>query len=76
MDIVKLYALALALAFTTESGVEYIFGQLVDHIEALGKFRWALMYISLAAGIGLSLYYRLDMMSAIGGSAPSTVSTS
>ena len=61
MDVLRLYALALALAFTVESGVEFIFGQAVDHFKIVAPFRWSLMYVALAAGIVLCFHYQLDL---------------
>lgn len=50
-----------ALAFLTESATEYIFGTPMDKF-GLSGFKWALMYISLAVGIGLAFYYQLDLI--------------
>ncbi len=61
----RLMAFALALAFLAESMVEYIFGQAVDHIPALGKLRWALMYVALGAGVGLAFFYQVDLLALI-----------
>jgi hypothetical protein len=65
MDIVSLIALALALAFLAESMVEYLFGQAVDHIPSLHAWRWSLIYVAMLAGVGLSYYYRLDLINVI-----------
>lgn len=61
----RLLAFGLALAFLAESMVEYVFGQVVDHIPALSQFRWALMYVALAAGVGLAFYYQVDVLALI-----------
>ena len=45
----------------TEGSVEYILGTLFDKVEAIGKFKWALMYVSLALGIFLAFHYELDI---------------
>lgn len=66
MSNLQIMLLALALAFLTESMVEYLFGQLADHIEKLTPFKWALMYIAALAGVGLAFYYRLDLLALIG----------
>lgn len=65
MSPVTIVALSLGLAFLTESMVEYIFGQAVDHLEFLEPFRWLLMYVALAVGVGLSFYYQLDLLAII-----------
>ena len=69
MDNVQIMLLALALAFLTESMVEYLFGQAVDHLPALAAWRWSLMYIAAIVGVFLAFYYRLDLLALIGGAA-------
>ena len=73
MSNLQIMLLALALAFLTESMVEYLFGQAVDHFEALSKWRWALMYVAALAGVGLAFYYKLDLLALIGQLEPSPV---
>ena len=73
MSNLQIMLLALALAFLTESMVEYLFGQAVDHFDALSKWRWALMYVAALAGVGLAFYYRLDLLALIGQLEPSPV---
>ena len=73
MTNLQILLLALALAFLTESMVEYLFGQAVDHIPAMASWRWALMYIAAVAGVGLAFYYRLDLLALIGQLEPSPV---
>lgn len=53
----------LLLAFFVESLVEYLFGQLFEHVPAIKPHSWLLMYISAAVGVAGAFYYRLDMMS-------------
>jgi len=54
----------LFLAFlVTEGLVEYFLGQLFDRIEKLKPYTWTLMYVSAIAGVGLALYYKLDLIS-------------
>ena len=65
MDILSILALSFALAFLSESMVEYIFGIAIDKIEKLTPYRWLLVYVSLAAGVGMTYYYRLDLISLI-----------
>ena len=65
-------ALALALAFLTESMVEYLFGQIIDQVN-LDKLRWLLTSVAAAVGVGLAFYYQLDLLALIGDSAPSSV---
>jgi len=67
MDNLQIMLLALALAFLTESMVEYLFGQAVDHIPAMASWRWALMYVAAIVGVFLAFYYKLDLLHLIGG---------
>ena len=55
--------LILFLAFlVTEGIVEYFLGQLFEKVEKLKPFSWTLMYVSAMAGIGLCIYYKLDLI--------------
>ncbi len=67
MTIVQLVALTFALAFLSESLVEYLFGVAIDHAPKLAPARWALQYIAVLAGVGLAFYYHLDLLAPIGG---------
>lgn len=58
-------AVAFALAFIAESGTEYIFGTPMSKIEKLAPYTWALMYVGLAAGVGMAWYYQLDLIALI-----------
>ena len=53
----------LLLAFFVESLVEYLFGQLFDHVPALKPHTWVLMYISAGVGVAGAFYYQFDLMS-------------
>ena len=55
------------LAFLTESMTEYIFGVLFEKVQKLTPYRWALMYVSAALGVGLAFYYALDLVSLLAG---------
>lgn len=50
------------LAFLAESMTEYVFGQVVDHVPSLDRYRWLLMYIAAAVGVGLAFFYQLDLI--------------
>lgn len=65
MTVPVLMAVSFALAFLTESTVEYVAGKPFDQFPKLTPHKWLLMYISLAVGVGLAFFYRLDMISAI-----------
>lgn len=66
MTPLQIFGVSLALAFLAESMVEYLFGTLIDHIPALGSYRWTLQYIAAIAGVGLAIYYGLDLIAVIG----------
>lgn len=65
MESVKILAAIFALAFLAESLVEYLFGTLADKITVLTPYRWTLMYISAAVGVGLAFHYQFDLISLI-----------
>lgn len=73
MDTIKIIMLALALAFLSESMVEYILGTVFDKVEKIKSFSWLLMYVSLGVGIGLAFWYRLDLLAIITDGAATTV---
>lgn len=58
-------AIAFALAFLTESLVEYFIGKPLDQFERLKPFKWLLLYIAAAVGIGLAFYYEVDVIAMI-----------
>jgi hypothetical protein len=65
METVKILAAIFALAFLAESLTEYLFGTLADKVTALTPYRWTLMYISAAVGVGLAFHYQFDVISLI-----------
>ena len=60
-----LIAVAFALAFLTESFVEYFFGTLFDKVKPLASAKWTLAYIAAIVGVGLSLYWQIDLIQII-----------
>jgi hypothetical protein len=56
---------AFALAFLVESFTEYLAGTPMDHVAAIQRFKWLLMYLAAVAGVGLAFYYRLDLIGMI-----------
>lgn len=69
VEILKQLAVIFALAFLTESLVEYLFGEIANHSDKLAPFKWLLMYIAAAVGVGVSFWYQLDLIAMIGESA-------
>ena len=59
------FAIALMLAFLAESMTEYLFGTPFEKIPRLKPFRWLLMYVSAAVGVGMALYWRIDIISLV-----------
>lgn len=62
---VPLTLLALALAFLSETMVEYIFGELFQQIGNWKPYSWLLKYIAAAVGIGLAFRYGIDLLTLI-----------
>ena len=55
----------LAIAFLIETLTEYIFGTPMDKIPKLAPYKWLLMYIAAIWGVGMCLFYKLDLISLI-----------
>ena len=64
-EITILLAVAFALAFLTESLVEYLFGTLFDKVAKLTPLKWALMYVAAGVGVALALYWQIDLIAVI-----------
>lgn len=60
-----IFAVSIFLAFLVESMVEYIFGEIINHVPVLEKFKWLLMYVSMAAGLVLSFHYQIDLVATL-----------
>lgn len=71
-EIMQRLVVIFVLAFLVESFTEYVFGTPMDKVPKLKPYKWALMYLALAAGIGLTFYYRLDLISMLPGEVPIT----
>ena len=64
---VAVMGVVFLLAFLTESLTEYIFGTLFEKVSALTPYKWALMYVSAAVGVGVAFYYQLDLINLLAG---------
>lgn len=60
-----LIAVAFALAFLTESLVEYLLGTPMSKFEALKPWTWLLMYVAAGVGVFLALYWKIDLIAVI-----------
>lgn len=69
MNILAAIALTLVLAFVTESMIEYLFGQAAERIPVLKPYSWLLMYLAAIVGVGLALYYQIDLVSILANQA-------
>jgi len=65
MDDILILAVAFALAFLTEAFTEYFIGQWFDKIPKLSPWKWCLIYVSALVGVGLALFYKLDLIALI-----------
>ena len=65
MNELLILAIALALAFLVETMVEYLFGEIVNHVPKLAPYKWLLMYVAAAFGVGVALFYRVDLLALI-----------
>lgn len=62
MTPVQTLLLTAILAFLTESLVEYFYGKLVDRFKKMEPYRWLTEYVAAAVGLGLALYYKVDLI--------------
>ncbi len=65
VEILGTLAIIFTITFLVEASVEYILGTAFDKIPKLTAYKWVLMYVSLAVGIGISFYYRFDLIALI-----------
>ncbi|KKM08406.1 hypothetical protein SY88_23750 [Clostridiales bacterium PH28_bin88] len=59
-------ALIMAVAFLVETLVEAVFGRIIDHVPALQPYKWALVYVAVAAGIVGAFIYQFDLLYLLG----------
>ncbi len=62
MQITGTLGVILLLAFLVETLVEALFGRIVDHIPAIQPYKWALIYVAVAAGIAGAWVYQFDVL--------------
>jgi hypothetical protein len=62
-EIIGTFAIIFAITFIVEASVEYIFGTIFDKVPKLVPYKWVLMYVSLLVGIGVSFFYKFDLLS-------------
>ncbi len=65
VDDLLVIAIAFALAFLTETLVEYFFGEVANHVPKLQPYKWLLMYVAAIVGVALSLFYKIDLLALI-----------
>lgn len=66
MNVLSTLGVIFLLAFLVESLTEYLFGQLVDHVPALTRHKWALIYVSMAIGVLGAFVYQFDLIYLLG----------
>jgi hypothetical protein len=65
LEVLRVGAIALALAFLAESGTEYLLGIALNRFPQLDGWRWLLPYIALGIGVGFAFHYRVDLIALI-----------
>lgn len=53
---------ASLLAGLVESTVEFVFGTPFDKFPKLKPYKWTLMYLALAVGVAVSVFYEIDLV--------------
>jgi hypothetical protein len=62
MIVLAILLIILFLAFLVEALVEYVFGQIAEHVPALKPFQWLLVYVALIVGVVAAFIYRFDLV--------------
>ena len=62
MDPITYFLRVFFSAFLVETLVEYLLGLPFDRIEKLNPYKWALVYFSAVFGVGLAVFYRIDIL--------------
>lgn len=62
IELAKLLALTVFLAFLVESFTEYFFGKLCDLVKAFAPAKPFLFYVSAIAGVLLAFWYKVDLI--------------
>jgi hypothetical protein len=62
MVVIAILAIILFLAFLVEALVEYIFGQIAEHVEAAKPYQWLLAYVALIVGVITAFIYHFDLV--------------
>ena len=65
MEVIGTLGIILFMAFLVESLVEYFFGEIANHVPALERWKWILMYVAAAVGIVAAFIYQFDLISLI-----------
>src|SRR3990167_5519941 len=76
MNPLVILSVSFALAFLVESMVEWGLGIPMDKIPKLTPYKWLLQYAAAGVGVGLAIFYSLDLIALIaqqaGGEIPIT----
>jgi hypothetical protein len=62
MNVAGMLGLIFICALMVEGLVEYVFGEIANHVKTLEPYKWLTMYIALAVGVGGALVYQFDML--------------
>lgn len=65
MQTATIFAVSIFLAFLTESMVEFVFGEIANHVPKLEPYKWLLMYVSMGVGLVLSFHYQIDLVATL-----------
>jgi hypothetical protein len=72
MDPLAYFLIVTLLAFIVETLVEYLVGKPFDKFPVLTPHKWSLIYVSGLFGVGLALYFKIDVLP-LAGLEPSPV---
>jgi len=61
-QIVLVFAVMIFLAYLIETLVEALLGPIFEKVPKLSPWKWALMYIAIAAGVYAAFLYKFDVV--------------
>lgn len=65
-ETIGVLGIVFLVTFIAEAVTEYLIGQPFDKIEKLTPYKWLLAYFAAGVGVGLALFYKLDMVALMG----------
>lgn len=62
MPVLAILAIIFLLSFLVETLVEFLFGDIADHIPQIEPYKWTIKYLAVAVGVAGAWVYRFDLI--------------